>query len=80
MTTLVVGANGATGRLLVEQLLTRGEKVKVIVRSTDQLTKESKNHENLSVIQASLLELGDTNRDIPEQISWARHPSRVHRP
>jgi putative NADH-flavin reductase len=61
MTTLVVGANGATGRLLVEQLLTRGEKVKVIVRSTGQLTDESKNHENLSVIQASLLELSDTD-------------------
>jgi nucleoside-diphosphate-sugar epimerase len=60
MTTLVVGANGATGRLLVEQLLNRGEKVKVIVRSTDNLTEESKNHENLSVIQASLLELSDT--------------------
>ena len=60
MTTLVVGANGATGRLLVEQLLNRGEKVKVIVRSTDNLTEESKNHENLSVTQASLLELSDT--------------------
>jgi cation diffusion facilitator CzcD-associated flavoprotein CzcO len=60
MTILVVGANGATGRLLVEQLLNRGEKVKVIVRSTDKLTEESKNHENLSVIQASLLELSDT--------------------
>lgn len=61
MTTLVVGANGATGRLLVEQLLNRGEKVKVIVRSTDNLTEESRNHENLSVIQASLLELSDAD-------------------
>jgi nucleoside-diphosphate-sugar epimerase len=61
MTTLVVGANGATGRLLVEQLLNRGEKVKVIVRSTDNLTDESKKHKNLSVIQASLLELSDTD-------------------
>ena len=33
MTTLVVGASGATGRLLVEQLLAQGEKVKIIVRS-----------------------------------------------
>jgi nucleoside-diphosphate-sugar epimerase len=61
MRTLVVGANGATGRLLVGQLLKRGEKVKVIVRSTGNLTEESKKHENLSVIQASLLELSDTD-------------------
>jgi nucleoside-diphosphate-sugar epimerase len=61
MTTLVVGANGATGRLLVEQLLNHGEKVKVIVRSADKLTEESKNHENLSVLQASLLELSDAD-------------------
>ena len=61
MTTLIVGANGATGRLLVEQLLNRGEKVKVIVRSTNKLTEESKNHHNLTVIQASLLELSDTD-------------------
>ncbi len=61
MTTLVVGANGATGRLLVQQLLDRGEKVKVIVRSIDNLTEASKNHNNLSVVQASLLELSDSD-------------------
>ncbi len=33
MTTLVVGASGATGRLLIEQLLNRSQNVKVIVRS-----------------------------------------------
>ena len=32
MTTLVVGASGATGRLLVEQLLGRGQQIRVIVR------------------------------------------------
>ena len=61
MTTLVVGANGATGRLLVEQLLSRGVKVRVIVRSTDYLTEESKNHQNLTVIQASLLGISDSD-------------------
>lgn len=59
MTILVVGATGATGRLLVEQLLTRGENVRVIVRSSDRLPDAVKNHPNLSVIQASLLELSD---------------------
>ncbi len=59
MTTLVVGASGATGRLLVEQLLNRGQKVKVVVRSLEKLPDEVKNHENLSVIHASILDLSD---------------------
>lgn len=59
MTTLVVGASGATGRLLVEQLLDRGEQVKIIVRSTESLPKVVLENENLSVIEASVLELSD---------------------
>ncbi len=47
MTTLVVGATGATGRLLVEQLLNRGEAVKVIVRSPDKLPETVRNHDHL---------------------------------
>ena len=57
MTTLVVGASGTTGRLLVQQLLNRGQSVKVIVRSPDNLI--DKNHDNLSVIRASLLDISD---------------------
>jgi len=59
MTILVVGASGATGQLLVEQLLNRGENVKVIVRSPQKLPEILKNHEHLTVIQASVLELTD---------------------
>jgi len=59
MTTLVVGASGATGRLLVEQLLERGESVKIIVRSTDNLPEKVVSHSNLSVIRASVLDLSD---------------------
>lgn len=59
MTTLILGATGATGRLLTEQLLARGQNVRVIVRSPDKLPDAVKNHKNLSVIQASLLELSD---------------------
>ncbi len=55
MTTLVVGASGATGRLVVNQLLERGQSVKAIVRSADTLTP----HKNLTVIEASLLDLSD---------------------
>jgi len=59
MTTLVAGASGATGRLLVEQLLERGQTVKVIVRSPDSLPAALKNHKNLTLIRASLLDLSD---------------------
>jgi hypothetical protein len=61
MTILVVGASGATGRLLVEQLLERGECVKIIVRSTENLPEIVRNHKNLSVIRASVLDLSDAD-------------------
>ena len=59
MTTLVVGASGATGRQLVEQLLKRGQNVRVIVRSPEKLSEFHKNQANLSVIRASVLDLSD---------------------
>lgn len=59
MTTLVVGASGATGRLLVEQLLDRGQLVKIVLRSKGSLDDKIMNHKNLSVIEASILDLSD---------------------
>jgi len=59
MTILVVGASGATGRLLVAQLLERGESVKIIVRSLRSLPETLKNHEHLTINQASILKLSD---------------------
>lgn len=59
VTTLVVGASGATGRLLVNQLLERGESVRIIVRNGSHLPSAISNHENLSIIRASLLDLSD---------------------
>jgi NAD(P)-dependent dehydrogenase (short-subunit alcohol dehydrogenase family) len=59
MTTLVVGASGATGRLLVEQLLERGRHVRMIVRSKEALPEKITSHDNVSVIQASVLDLTD---------------------
>ena len=59
MTTLVVGASGATGRLLVEQLLSRGESVRIIIRKESNLPEAFHNHENLSIIHASILDLSD---------------------
>lgn len=60
MTTLIVGASGATGRHLVTQLLNRGEAVRIIVRSPDKVPAELANNPNLTVIGASVLDLTDT--------------------
>lgn len=59
MTTLVVGASGATGKQLVEQLLNRGQHVKVIVRSPERVPKSWKNNKRLLMITASVLDLTD---------------------
>ena len=53
MKVLVVGASGATGRLVVSQLLERGAKVKAIIRTLDGLP----NHPNLYKIQACVHDL-----------------------
>ncbi len=66
MTTLIVGASGATGRLLVEELLNRDQKVKIIVRSDKNLPESVKNHKNLEIVQASLLDLSDS--ELAEQV------------
>ena len=59
MNSLIVGASGATGRLLTEELLNRGQHVKVIVRSPDKLPAVIRNHDNVSIIHASVLDLSD---------------------
>ncbi|MFN8565231.1 MAG: NAD(P)H-binding protein [Anaerolineae bacterium] len=59
MTTLVVGASGATGRLLVRHLLNRGVNVRAVVRTPDKLPQDVLNQKNLSLICASILDLSD---------------------
>lgn len=59
MVVLVVGASGATGRKLVEQLLIEKHKVKIIVRSPKKLPVVWKTNENLQIITASILQLSD---------------------
>jgi nucleoside-diphosphate-sugar epimerase len=59
MTVLVVGATGMTGRVLVAQLLSRGHRVRAIVRSPRKLPAEVLNHPNVTVIEATLLDLTD---------------------
>ena len=59
-TVLVLGATGATGKLLVQQLLERGLRVKAIVRSPDSLLDSLRQHEYLSIIHARVLDLSDS--------------------
>lgn len=59
MTILVVGASGATGSQLVEQLLIEKYKVKIIVRSAEKLPESWKTNDDLQIISASILELSD---------------------
>ena len=60
MTVLVVGANGATGKLLVEQLLQRGCQVKILVRAMSSFPESIKNNEDVTIVQASISDLADS--------------------
>lgn len=59
MKTLVVGASGQTGRWVVQQLLDRGVQVHAVVRSADRLPESIRDHENLSLTCAAVLDLSD---------------------
>ncbi len=67
MTVLVVGANGATGQHLVEQLLIRGQSVRAMMRWHSLSDGESphpyfetlQKYDGLSIIYASISELSD---------------------
>ncbi len=61
MQILVVGATGATGRLLVEQLLDRGHKVRAVVRDTTNLSEDLLKNDRLAAISANLLDLSDAD-------------------
>ena len=58
-TVLVAGATGNTGRPLVEQLLAMGHTVRVIVRSRQRLPAALLEHSNLTIVEASILDLTD---------------------
>ncbi|MGB0850931.1 MAG: NAD(P)-dependent oxidoreductase [Bacteroidia bacterium] len=57
MTTLVVGASGATGTHLVNQLLSAGNRVKVIVRSTANTPSSWEENPAVVIIKNSVLEI-----------------------
>ncbi|WP_029935694.1 NAD(P)-dependent oxidoreductase [Thiomicrospira pelophila] len=60
MSVLVVGASGATGRLLVENLLNHGVAVKAVVRSAERLPESVLSNPLLTVIEGSVLDFNDT--------------------
>ncbi len=59
MTAPAVGASVVTRRQLVDQLLNRGQQVRAIVRSLEALPKVLEEHGNLSLVEASVLDLSD---------------------
>lgn len=58
-TVLLAGGTGRTGRRVLQQLLSRGISVRVIVRSARGLPADAAKDPNLAVVEASLLSLGD---------------------
>lgn len=57
MKTLVVGASGATGKHLVQQLLDLEISVKVVVRSIENLQTSWKNDSRVSIIETDILDI-----------------------
>lgn len=61
MKTLVVGASGATGKHLVNQLLEKGHEVKVIVRSSAVLPEDWRNKKGIEIIEAHVSEMTEAD-------------------
>lgn len=59
MSILVVGASGATGKLLVEQLLSEGHQLKIVVRTPEKLPDSWKSRAQLSITKANILDLSN---------------------
>ena len=59
MTTLIVGASGATGKHLVEELIKKEQKVKVIVRTVENLPESWKNNDRVTIIIANVSEISE---------------------
>jgi uncharacterized protein YbjT (DUF2867 family) len=58
-TVLLVGGTGRTGQRVLEQLLSRGVSVRVIVRSPQKLRADIAENPNLAVVEADLPSLSD---------------------
>ncbi len=58
---LVLGASGATGRLVVQQLLQKEMKVVAIVRSLNSLAQEAAAQPDLQIIEANISEVSESD-------------------
>jgi nucleoside-diphosphate-sugar epimerase len=56
---LVVGASGATGKLLVQQLLQQDIKVVAIIRATSTLSQANDKQPNLDLIRANISDMSE---------------------
>ncbi|MBI5021707.1 MAG: SDR family oxidoreductase [Ignavibacteriales bacterium] len=63
MRILVLGASGATGRLVVKQLINRNVKVKIVVRKNSMVLTEFLNHELIETVVGNIAEF-DLNKNI----------------
>lgn len=59
MKILIVGATGATGKLLVNQLLENGHEVKAFARNEKKFSNETINHNNLEIITNTVLDISE---------------------
>jgi nucleoside-diphosphate-sugar epimerase len=59
MKILIIGSTGATGSLVVKQLIEQGHQVKAVVRSPEKLTAVIKDQTNLELIEAAILDIPD---------------------
>lgn len=57
MKTLVLGASGATGRQVVEQLLLKGQPVKLVARSLARLPESWNTNHQVTIIRAGISEV-----------------------
>ena len=56
MNVLVLGASGATGRLVVTQLLSRGISTRIVVRESSVVSEEILSHEQVEVVRGNITE------------------------
>ncbi len=59
MKVLVLGGSGATGRLLIQQLLQKGGLVIAIVRNAEAFNELIGAHQNLQIIEAGIAEMSE---------------------
>lgn len=63
MAILVTGASGATGSLVVQQLLDREQAVIAVLRSPEKLSDDLKKNKNLRIIPSALLDMDEAELD-----------------